>query len=115
MSRWIDCANVTAANNLAGPCKRAIGIGFQLTLGNLGGAVGSNIYLQREAPYYWVGYGFSLAIIVAAVVSAVFLRLALSRINQKRDQMSREEVFARYTRAELSEMGGQSPLFRYTL
>lgn len=103
------------ANNLGGPWKRAIGIGFQLTLGNLGGAVGSNIYLQRQAPYYWLGYGFSLAIIVAAIVSAIILRLALARINKKRDLMTREEVFAKYTRAQLAEMGDKSPLFRYTL
>ncbi|RSM15073.1 hypothetical protein CDV31_005153 [Fusarium ambrosium] len=40
------------ANNLAPSWKRAVGMAFLMTFGNLGGAVGSNIFLAREAPHY---------------------------------------------------------------
>ncbi len=104
-----------SANNLAGPGKRAIGIALQLTIGNLGGAIGSNIYLTRQAPQYWLGYGFSLAIIVTATAASYYLRFALQRINDERARMAPEEIHARNSKEELTAMGDRSPLFRYTL
>jgi hypothetical protein len=71
------------ADNLAGSWKRTIGIAFQITMGNLGGAVGSNIYLRREAPYYWTGYGVSLAVLALAIARGIGLRFDLDRINEK--------------------------------
>jgi len=88
---------------------------IQISFGNLGGAIGSNIYLAKQAPHYWLGYGFSLAIIILSLTSAIFLRFMLNRINKKRDLMSVEEIRAKYTEQELLEMGDRSPFFRYTL
>jgi len=88
---------------------------LQISVGNLGGVVGTNIYLEREAPRYPLGYGFSLSILVVASISATILRVLLKRENEKRSRMSDEEVRAKYTRKELYEMGDLSPLFRYTL
>lgn len=102
------------ANNLSGSWKRAIGMALQTTLGNLGGAIGSNIYLAREAPHYWTGYGVSFAVLVSAVIAAIVLKLLLARINKKRDMMSEEEVHRLYTDEQLTDMGDESPLFRYT-
>lgn len=103
------------ANNLSGSWKRAIGMALQTTIGNLGGAIGSNIYLKREAPRYWTGYGVSFAILVLAITSAIILRVLLGRINKKRDLMSEEEVRQKYTDEQLADLGDQSPFFRYTL
>lgn len=86
-----------------------------ISIGNLGGIIGSNIYLDREAPHYWTGYGFSLAILVAAIVSTFVLRAIYSRINKQRDQMPTEAIEAQYSMQELLDMGDKSPLFRYTL
>ena len=88
---------------------------IQISIGNLGGAIGSNIFLGKEAPHYWTGYGFSLGIIVLALSSAILLRFMLKRINEQRDRMSTEEIRAKYTEEELLEMGDRSPFFRYTL
>jgi MFS family permease len=103
------------ANNLAGSWKRSIGMAIQICIGGLGGAVGSNIYLGREAPHYWTGYGFSLGIIVAAWCSAIALRWGLNRENRRREAMSEEEIREKWTEEELEEMGDASPRFRYTL
>jgi hypothetical protein len=102
-------------NNLAGSWKRAIGMAIQISVGNLGGAVGTNIYLQKQAPDYPLGYGFSVAILLMAAIAATVLRYALIRVDRQRDQVSREEIMERYTKEELYEMGDASPLFRYTL
>lgn len=85
-----------------------------IALGNLGGAVGTNIYLAREAPHYWTGYGVSLAVVVLSIITAIYLRWQLRKINAQRESMSMEEIDSRYTEEQLAEMGDDSPLFRYT-
>ncbi|RSL41468.1 hypothetical protein CEP54_015815 [Fusarium duplospermum] len=37
------------------------------------GAVGSNIFLAREAPHYWSGYGFSLGLVIAAILATLVM------------------------------------------
>ncbi|KAH7083510.1 retrograde regulation protein 2 [Paraphoma chrysanthemicola] len=103
------------ANNLAGSWKRSVGMAIQISIGNLGGAIGSNIYLAKEAPHYWTGYGVSLTIITIGIVSTALLRFKLNRENMRREKMTTEEIKALYTEQELLELGDKSPLFRYTL
>lgn len=103
------------ANNIAGSWKRAIGVALQLTLGNLGGIAASHIFIKKEAPHYWTGYGVSFAILAVSISSAVALRVLLSRENKRRDKMTTEEVHAKYTPQQLADLGDKSPLFRYTL
>lgn len=107
--------NHVLANNLAGSWKRSIGMALQISIGGMGGAVGSNIYLTKESPHYWTGYGVSLGVIVLALLAAIFLRWKLNKINNERDAMSLEEIHSKYSEDELREMGDLSPLFRYIL
>lgn len=92
------------SNNLSPTWKRAIGIGMSLMMGNLGGAVGSNIYLAREAPTYWTGYGVSVAFLANAILSTLVLRYFWDRENKKRDKISEEEVRARYSEGRSSHI-----------
>lgn len=78
-------------------------------------AVGSNIYLAKQAPDYWLGFGMSMAILILAATAAATFRILLQRINAQRDAMNQNEIRAKYTEDELWEMGDQSPLFRYSL
>ena len=87
-----------------------------ITLGNLGGGlIGSNIFLDRLKPHYFVGYGFCFAIMLTASIVALILRVVYKRINEKRDLISEEEIRAKYTEGELLDMGDLSPHFRYAL
>lgn len=88
------------SNNLSPTWKRSTGIALAITLANLGGAIGSNIYLVEEAPHYWTGYGVSVAVLVMAITSTLVLRFAYNRINKARDRMSEEEIRSRYTDRE---------------
>jgi hypothetical protein len=90
-------------------------MGIQISIGSLGGAVGTNIFIEDQAPQYWLGYGISLGIVVMGAVSAQVLRIYLQRENKKRDAIPLEEIHAKYTEAQLEDMGDASPLFRYTL
>lgn len=86
---------------------------LMISIGNLGGAVGTNIFLAREAPYYWTGYGVSLGVVVLSLVTAIFMRWKLQRINAAREALTSEEISSRHTEQELATLGDDSPLFRY--
>lgn len=92
-----------------------MGIAWVCCLANLGGSIGSNIYIQQQAPRYWLGFGFSLGVLAAAVAAAFTLRVGLVRINAKRDQMNVEDIQAMYSEEQLRAMGDASPLYRYVV
>lgn len=102
-------------NNLAGPSKRAMGIGFMTGVGNMGGITGSFIFIEKEAPKYPSGFGSSLAFAAAGIVACFTLEFLLWKINGRNAKLSEEEVRDRYSDEELDRMGDKSPLFRYTL
>lgn len=75
---------------------------MSIMLGNLGGTVGSNIYLSREAPHYRTGYSVSLVCLALAIICTFGLRFAYDRENKKREKMSAEDIRARYTEGKRS-------------
>ena len=83
--------------------------------GNLSGVVGSNIFIAEQSPRYWAGYGTCLGTSCAGITAAFCLRRAYQRINAERDKISEDEIRAKYTEAQLLDLGDQSPYFRYTL
>jgi len=107
------------ANNLAPSSKRAVGMGLLISVGNMGGIAGSNIYIASQAPKYPVGFGVGLGMSIAAIIMAYVLRRACDRENKARRKMLDEEgeqaVRARYSDQELLDMGDKSPFFIYTL
>lgn len=109
------CCLSWIGNNLAPSWKRAVGMALLISIGNLGGAVGSNVYLQQQSPHYWLGYGMGAGMVAAAIVSTLILKVAFERINQRRDQMDISDIRAKYTDEELIELGNDSPLFRFVV
>lgn len=107
--------NTWTLNNLAGQEKRAMGIAFMITMGNLGGIVGSFIFRDDEKPRYPTGWGSCLGFVAAGVMSATLLELGYLTINKRRAQRSETEVCAVYSDEKLERMGNKSPLFRYSL
>ncbi|RKU43776.1 hypothetical protein DL546_004047 [Coniochaeta pulveracea] len=103
------------ALNLAGTMKRSVGIGAMIAFSQLGGIVGSNIYLAKEAPRYPVGFGISITMLgLFGIVWPVCYYFILKRINAKRAAVAPEVVREKYTDEQLAEMGDESPLFRYS-
>ncbi len=102
------------AVNSAGSMKRSVAIAQQVAIAQLGGLIGSNIYIGDEAPQYPTGFGVSLAFLGAGNVLLPIVYAGYVRwVNKKRDAMSEEEIRQKYTDDELAEMGDESPLFRY--
>jgi hypothetical protein len=112
-------ADKKTANNLAPSSKRAVGMGLLISVGNMGGIAGSNIYIASQAPKYPTGFGTGLGMSIAAIIMAYVLRRACDRENKARRKMLDEEgeqaVRARYSEQELLDMGDKSPFFIYTL
>lgn len=98
MASWLG-------NNLAPTWKRSVGIALGISLANAGGIVGSNIYIAKQAPRYWLGYGFSLGCVIVAILATFTLRFAYKSANKARDKMSEESIRANYTeRASMFQM-----------
>ncbi|CAG9952991.1 unnamed protein product [Clonostachys rosea f. rosea IK726] len=111
----LPSTNAWAISNLEGPTKRAIGLAWMISVGNLGGVPGSFFFKTEEAPRYPTAYASSFSVAGAGIIAAVCLELAYSRINAKRAKKSEEEIRVSYTEEQLEKMGDRSPLFRYTL
>ncbi|KAK3044282.1 hypothetical protein LTS18_001708, partial [Coniosporium uncinatum] len=103
--------------NVLNPSKRAAAIGLLMLFGSVGGgSIGSNIYLAEQAPVYPLGFGFSVgATVLGAMIPATIHWWLMKRENKKRDALDVTEVQDTYTPTELSEMGEDSPLFKYRL
>ncbi|KUJ13578.1 MFS general substrate transporter [Mollisia scopiformis] len=112
------CVVTLVGNNLAPSSKRAVGMALMISVGNMGGICGSNIYFAAEEPKYPAGFGTSLGICAAGIVAAWILRKAYQRENRKRDELlardGEDAIKARYTEQELLELGDLSPFYRYT-
>ncbi|KAI9809569.1 MAG: hypothetical protein M1825_000001 [Sarcosagium campestre] len=100
--------------NLGGHYKRAFGTAMQIGIGNLGGILGSTIYVQREKPRYFTGYSVALALFVACGVLCTIFFLALAAENWKRDRGERDDRYG-LPRKELENLGDDHPSFRFTL
>ena len=90
---------------MAPSSKRAIGMAAVIAGGNLGGIVGSNIFLLKEAPKYWTGYGVCLAIAICAAGSTFILKRSYHSDNSSRDKMTEEEIRDKYTDSQLTQLG----------
>jgi hypothetical protein len=90
-----------------------------ISVGNMGGICGSNIFIASEKPAYPAGFGTGLGICICAVIMAFVLRLNCQRENARRRKMIEEEgeeaIRARYGDQQLVEMGDKSPFFIYTV
>ncbi|KAL4898548.1 major facilitator superfamily domain-containing protein [Aspergillus ambiguus] len=103
------------ANNLTPSSHRAIGLAFNICIGNIGGIIGSYMYLDREEPKYYTGFGLSLAFGGSGLIAATILELSYMWENKRKAKISEDDVRESYSDEDLLAMGHKSPLFKYTL
>ena len=102
------------ANNLAPESQRVIGIALLNCVGNLGGILGSYMYLDKESPEYYTGFGTSVALGGTGIVVALLLEWTYKVANARKAVVA-EEARSKYTEDELFDMGDRSPVFKYVL
>ncbi|KAJ2955048.1 hypothetical protein NQ176_g11432 [Zarea fungicola] len=83
-------------------------------VGNVGGVVGSFMYMDKEKPKYFTGFGLSLAFGGSGIIVALLLEWSYKVANSNKEKIA-EEARTRFTEEELFDMGDKSPLFKHVL
>jgi hypothetical protein len=99
-------------NNLGGHYKRGVGAALQVGLGNCGGIIASNVYIQSQRPEYPVGFGVGLGCIWLCVLSACLFALYIGRENKARNAGRRDYRF-QFPEMERRNLGDDHPAFRF--
>jgi hypothetical protein len=63
---------------------------MQITIGNLGAVLGTQLYRANDGPRYIVGHSFALGYLLANVVVCTILWKILKRENKKREGLAEE-------------------------
>ncbi|QGI85145.1 hypothetical protein CEK25_011874 [Fusarium fujikuroi] len=101
------------ANNLSGSYKRSVGMAIQIGVGNLGGAMASNFYRQKDGPRYILGHALELGFIGGGIIAALILIFSYSRINKSRDRRMAAGEHETISEEELSAKGDKAVTWRY--
>ncbi|GAM87794.1 hypothetical protein ANO11243_058220 [Dothideomycetidae sp. 11243] len=73
------------AMNVSGQTKRAAANGLQITVGNLGAVIGTQLYRSNDSPRYKLGHSVALGYLCANILVVGALWAILRRENRKRD------------------------------
>ena len=75
------------ANNVSGQTKRAVASAMQISIGNLGAVLGTQLYRPITAPRYLLGHGFALGYLVLNLVVTSLIWYVLGRENKRREAL----------------------------
>ncbi|KAL1644933.1 hypothetical protein SLS58_004004 [Diplodia intermedia] len=89
------------AMNVAGQTKRATACALQISVGNLGAVLGTQLYRPATAPRYVLGHAFALAYLLANVGVVAALWWVLARENARREAMMAAGVVAEEGREQV--------------
>jgi nitrate/nitrite transporter NarK len=74
------------AVNVSGQTKRATANAMQITIGNVGAVIGTQLYRPTGAPRYVVGHGTALGYLVGNLVVVSVIWWVHARVNRQRDR-----------------------------
>ena len=86
---------------------------MQIGLGNSGGLIASNIFLESQAPQYPLGFGLSLALVWLCGFAAIATFFLLRSENKRRDAGERDHL-NNLPADELDNLGDDHPRFRFS-
>ena len=78
------------ASNVSGQTKRAVSNALQISVGNLGAVIGTQLYRTENSPRYLVGHGVAMAYLFMNGVVVSTLWFILKRENTRRDRIAEE-------------------------
>ncbi|KAF7301835.1 MFS domain-containing protein [Mycena indigotica] len=88
------------ANNNEGSVKRGVTLAAAIGMGNLHGAVSSNVYRARDQPRYHLGHGLVLMYICMGIIANSLFLYLIRKENARRDRGERDEVIGPETLAD---------------
>ncbi|KAL8786912.1 MAG: hypothetical protein Q9213_002543 [Squamulea squamosa] len=99
------------ANNVSGQTKRATANAMQISIGNLGAVLGTQLYRSTDGPRFFRGHGFAMGYLVANVLVVGTLWMVLRAENARRDRGERDD---RLNGIEQEEwLGDDDPRWRF--
>lgn len=101
------------AMNVAGQTKRATACALQISVGNLGAVLGTQLYRPATAPRYVLGHAFALGYMAANVVVVAVLWWVLARENRRREEAETQEGVAE--RGEEQVKGDDDVRWRFNI
>jgi MFS family permease len=101
------------ANNVSGQTKRAVANAMQISIGNLGAVLGTQLYRPKTAPRYLLGHGFALGYLAANLIVTGAIWYVLGKENKKRESTGVKGGFESVTDAEDWE-GDEDPRWRFS-
>ncbi|KAF9372438.1 hypothetical protein CPB97_001266, partial [Podila verticillata] len=79
------------STNIGGHTKRAVAIGFIISVGNLDGAIGGQVYRGNGAANRYVRHATCAVAMVCSVFMTLTMKWLLARENKRRSQLLLEE------------------------
>ncbi|KAJ2989419.1 hypothetical protein NUW58_g3472 [Xylaria curta] len=76
--------------NVSGQTKRATATAMQISIGNVGAVLGTQLYRTFDGPRFIVGHSFALGYLLANVIAVTILALVLKRENTLRELIAEE-------------------------
>jgi len=98
--------------NLGGHHRRAVGTGWQVGFGNIGGIIATYAFIHTDAPYFKKGYSICLSFLCLSAASCCIYAVAVVAQNRQRDRSAKNLTLTEYEKMELGDM---SPDYRYLL
>ncbi|KAH6880027.1 major facilitator superfamily domain-containing protein [Thelonectria olida] len=104
------------SNNIGGSMKRGVGIAMHVGFGNFGGTIAAYLFLAKDGPRYFPGFGTLLGFQAMAFTLGIWMMVYLRRENARRDREHKDP--SEYSEEEKSaerERGDHATFFRYTV
>ncbi|KAI7902835.1 major facilitator superfamily domain-containing protein [Cokeromyces recurvatus] len=97
-------------NNIGGHTKRGVASAIIISLGNVGGAIGGQIYRIDDAPLYGRANLIAMGLMCCVVLFSLLFKWSLNRENKRRDELTEEEYNYEASKFEPCD---RHPGFRY--
>ena len=99
------------ANNVSGQTKRATANAMQISIGNLGAVLGTQLYRSTDGPRYFLGHSFALGYLCFNVLVVGTLWMILRKENAWRDKGERNDRLVGVDEDEW--LGDEDPRWRF--
>ncbi|KAI1163770.1 major facilitator superfamily domain-containing protein [Nemania serpens] len=76
--------------NVSGQTKRATATAMQISIGNLGAVLGTQLYRSHDGPRFIVGHSFALGYLLANTIAVTILAYVLEKENKRRASIAEE-------------------------
>ena len=83
------------AVNVSGATKRATAGGMQISIGNLGAILGTQLYRSNDIPRYTVGHSVALAYLCLNIIVTAIIWYTMRQQNARRQNLNAENTLAR--------------------